>query len=37
MVKTGVAFGDYVFQGDSKKRSWSYENDKNLNRGYFYL
>jgi penicillin-binding protein 2 len=35
MVKTGVAFGDYVFQGDSKKRSWSYENDKNLNRGYF--
>jgi penicillin-binding protein 2 len=35
MVKTGVAFGDYVFQGDSKKRSWSYENDKNSNRGYF--
>jgi penicillin-binding protein 2 len=35
MVKTGVAFGDYVFQGDSKKRGWSYENEKNSNRGYF--
>jgi penicillin-binding protein 2 len=35
MVKTGVAFGDYVFEGDSKKRNWSYENDKNSNRGYF--
>lgn len=35
MNKTGVAFGDYVFLGDSKKRSWSYENDKNSNRGYF--
>jgi penicillin-binding protein 2 len=35
MVKTGVAFGDYVFEGDAKKRNWSYENDKNSNRGYF--
>ena len=35
MVKTGIAFGDYVFEGDSKKRSWSYENNKNSNRGYF--
>src|ERR1035437_9647446 len=34
MVKTGVAFGDYVFQGDSKKRNWNYENDKNSNRSY---
>lgn len=35
MIKTGVAFGDYVFQGDQKKRNWNYENDKNSNRAYF--
>ena len=34
MVKTGVAFGDYVFEGERQKRNWNYENDKNSNKAY---
>jgi penicillin-binding protein 2 len=35
MVKTGIAFGDYISRGDYKKRNWDYEDEKHSNRNYF--
>jgi penicillin-binding protein 2 len=35
MVKTGVAFGDYIFLDESKKRNWNYDGDKKSGRNYF--
>lgn len=35
MNKPGVAFGDYITKGDSKKRNWDYEGRNHLNRNYF--
>ena len=35
MVKTGVAFGDYISQGSYKRKNWDYEGKKNSVRSLF--
>jgi penicillin-binding protein 2 len=37
MVKTGVAFGDYISKGDGKRKNWDYEGQSrgNSERNYF--
>jgi penicillin-binding protein 2 len=35
MVKTGVAFGDYIFKDSRKRRSWSYEEEHQSSRNIF--
>jgi penicillin-binding protein 2 len=34
MVKTGVAFGDYIFKDNEKRRNWNYENSRHSSRNY---
>ena len=35
MVKTGVAFGDYIFKDSGKRKSWSYDEEGRSKRNYF--
>jgi penicillin-binding protein 2 len=35
MVKTGIAFGDYISQDSHKRRNWNYEGKKNSTRNLF--
>lgn len=35
MVKTGIAFGDYISRGDYKRRNWDYEGESHANRNFF--
>ncbi len=35
MVKTGIAFGDYISQGSKKRRSWDFDGKSNSARVYF--
>jgi penicillin-binding protein 2 len=35
MVKTGVAFGDYIFKDSRKRKSWSYDEEGHSKRNYF--
>lgn len=35
MVKTGVAFGDYISLDSHKRKNWNYEGGKHFNRSYF--
>jgi penicillin-binding protein 2 len=35
MVKTGVAFGDYISQGDYKRKNWDYEGGNRSSRNFF--
>jgi penicillin-binding protein 2 len=35
MNKPGIAFGDYIIRGDSKKRNWDYGENNHLSRNYF--
>src|ERR1035437_1767134 len=35
MVKTGVAFGDYIFKDGRKRKSWSYDEEGHSKRNYF--
>jgi penicillin-binding protein 2 len=37
MVKTGVAFGDYIFKDSRKHKSWSYEGENHSYRNYFLI
>jgi penicillin-binding protein 2 len=37
MVKTGVAFGDYIFKDSHKHKSWSYEGESHSSRNYFLI
>ena len=35
MVKTGVAFGDSIFQDSEKRKSYNYQDKENSGRNYF--
>ena len=35
MVKTGIAFGDYISQDSQKRKNWDYEGKKQSNRNFF--
>ena len=35
MVKTGVAFGDYILKGSQKRKNWDYEGKKRSSRDLF--
>lgn len=35
MVKTGIAFGDYISKDDYKRKSWGYEDERHATRNYF--
>ena len=35
MVKTGVAFGDYIFQDSEKRKNYNYEKKENSSRNFF--
>jgi len=37
MVKTGVAFGDYIFKDSRKRKNWSYDEERHSNRNYFLI
>ena len=37
MNKPGVAFGDYILKGDSKRKNWDYEGSSHSNRNYFLI
>lgn len=37
MVKTGVAFGDYIFKDSSKRKSWDYEKNDSSSRNWFII
>src|ERR1035437_9454376 len=34
-MKTGVAFGDYIFQDSHKRKNWNYEEERHLKRNIF--
>jgi len=35
MVKTGIAFGDYISQDSQKRKNWDYEGKKQASRNFF--
>src|ERR1035437_1808214 len=34
-MKTGVAFGDYIFQDSHKRKNWNYEEERHSKRNFF--